>query len=709
MKHRMFRNSSKFGFLLAILILFVVGGLTTNNLGNFIASNAMVGHTLIVLEKLQETLALITDAETAQRGFILTGEEAYLEPYYLATEPETGIGHNLQTLRQATSNNPNQQARLDSLETVIADKLEFSRDTIEMRQESGLQAALEDIQTGRGRHLMDVIRLLIQEMEQEENTLLLLRSETATRNLIEARRMLITGALFSVSLLAYSFVAVNREVKERRHAENDLFDLNRSLDNQILERTAELTQALTRVHEELARRENAEKELQIQLDFANQVLNTMGQGLTVSDSDFRFIYVNPAYAQMIGLAPEEILGKHSLDFTTPEDHPFLLDQLALRQKGESSAYEVRLIHADGHLIPVQITGVPRWQQGESAGFIAAVTDMTIHKQMEEKLRRNEAILLQTGRMAKIGGWELELETMTLVWTEVTYSIHEVDPSEEPNLENAIHFYAPEARPVITEAVRRAMEEGMAYDLELPFITAKGNHIWVRTRGVPEMRDGKCVRLFGTFQDITTRKQSEQQIEKQLKRVETLRAIDEAILVTTELRSMLKAILRETKVHLQADGVGVYLFNPHNLMLEPAVFDGNRNRDSEQVTIRLGEGVSGKAALERRTMVFPNLDVEALPRHIRNPVIMEGIQSLYSTPLIAKGNLIGVLNTIFRTPFQADQEWIDFFEALAGQTAIAVEGGKLFEELQRSNMNLKLAYETTIEGWSRALDLRDKET
>ena len=83
--------------------------------------------------------------------------------------------------------------------------------------------------------------------------------------------------------------------------------------------------------------------------------------------------------------------------------------------------------------------------------------------------------------------------------------------------------------------------------------------------------------------------------------------------------------------------------------------------------------------------------------------------MYATPLIAKGNLVGTLSVSFRHPFSADQDWLDFFESIAGQAAIAVDSGKSFEDLQRTNLGLKLAYETTIEGWSHALDLRDKET
>ena len=108
-----------------------------------------------------------------------------------------------------------------------------------------------------------------------------------------------------------------------------------------------------------------------------------------------------------------------------------------------------------------------------------------------------------------------------MWSLETYRIHEVDPSLEPNVEDAINFYAPDARSVITKAVAQAIEKGQSYDLELPFITAKGKSLWVRTLGQPEFCDGKCVRLLGAFQDITERKHAEEALHEAQSRLEAI--------------------------------------------------------------------------------------------------------------------------------------------------------------------------------------------
>ena len=116
-------------------------------------------------------------------------------------------------------------------------------------------------------------------------------------------------------------------------------------------------------------------------------------------------------------------------------------------------------------------------------------------------------------MAKIGGWEVNLETMKLSWTRETFRIAELEPPVEPPLEQGINLFAPEARPTMTAAIQAAIATGTPYNLELPLITGKGCRRWVQTQGFAEMRNGKAVRLYGTFHDITERRQAEKQLQE----------------------------------------------------------------------------------------------------------------------------------------------------------------------------------------------------
>jgi PAS domain S-box-containing protein len=135
-----------------------------------------------------------------------------------------------------------------------------------------------------------------------------------------------------------------------------------------------------------------EQELQAERDYAAQIVNLMGQGLTVTDANGCFEFVNPAYASLIGYTPAGLIGRNPMDFAAPEDHDILIEQKKQRQAGKSSSYESRLVRADGSAANVLITGVPRNISGDDAphGSISVITDLSEHKQIEEKLRASEA-------------------------------------------------------------------------------------------------------------------------------------------------------------------------------------------------------------------------------------------------------------------------------------------------------------------------------
>ena len=134
-----------------------------------------------------------------------------------------------------------------------------------------------------------------------------------------------------------------------------------------------------------------------------------------------------------------------------------------------------------------------------------------HETSAGELARQKELLDLTGKLAKVGGWEVDLESMKLSWTLETFRIVELEPPIEPTLEQWINLFAPEARPTISSAVQSAIESGRSYDLALPLITAKGRHLWVQTQGHAETRNGKPLRIFGTFQDITELRANEQRL------------------------------------------------------------------------------------------------------------------------------------------------------------------------------------------------------
>jgi GAF domain-containing protein len=198
-------------------------------------------------------------------------------------------------------------------------------------------------------------------------------------------------------------------------------------------------------------------------------------------------------------------------------------------------------------------------------------------------------------------------------------------------------------------------------------------------------------------------------QRRLERLTALRTIDIAINASLDLRVTLNILLEQIVYQLHMDAAAILLYNPRTQLLEPAARHAFRGSTDTRTTVRVGEGLAGRAALERQTISIP--DLKANPNH-QTPahwLTVEEFTACWATPLIAKGQIKGVLEVFCRSAFQPDQDWLEFLETLSGQSAIAVDNATLFNDLQRSNTELTLAYDTTLEGWSRALDLRDHDT
>lgn len=198
-------------------------------------------------------------------------------------------------------------------------------------------------------------------------------------------------------------------------------------------------------------------------------------------------------------------------------------------------------------------------------------------------------------------------------------------------------------------------------------------------------------------------------ERRLNDIQALREIDRAISVSMDVRLSLGILLDQSITRLKIDAACVFLFQPSDNSLEHAACRGFYTRSAEDFNVKLGQGPAGLAALERRVIHVPDLRIEENSARKAVWIEREELVSAYAMPLIAKGELKGVLEVFHRELCDLDPEWVDVLGALATQAAIALDNADMFEGMQRSNLELLLAYETTIEGWAMALDMREHET
>ncbi|RME12466.1 MAG: GAF domain-containing protein, partial [Ardenticatenia bacterium] len=202
----------------------------------------------------------------------------------------------------------------------------------------------------------------------------------------------------------------------------------------------------------------------------------------------------------------------------------------------------------------------------------------------------------------------------------------------------------------------------------------------------------------------------QETQQRVRQLEVLRTIDRTITGSMDLHLILKVILDHLIQYTQADAALVSLYNANANLLEFGVGQGFYSYGIRTLTPHLSEGLALKALHEHRMLFVQNLaEDETFTRTSRILLENEHFVSGYFVPLYAKGAPKGVLELYFRRPTTLPSDTLEFIETVAQQAAIAIETAQLFEDLQRSNVELSLAYDATIEGWARALELRDEET
>lgn len=266
---------------------------------------------------------------------------------------------------------------------------------------------------------------------------------------------------------------------------------------------------------------------------------------------------------------------------------------------------------------------------------------------------------------------------------------------------AVKMFTPETPVVIVtgtgseEIAVEAMKRGAA-----DYVIKSPSHI----RKLPHT-------LRSVLEAHRTERDNKRRIERQIQRLAALHEIDKAITTSLDLESVLNTLLEHAVAQLGADAACIMLFDENKELLEFAAGSGFESDAIRNAQLRLSKGYAGSAALDRRVVHVPNLlegakdlseDFELLP-------ITERLVEYFGAPLVAKGHFKGVLEIFSQRPQEPDPDIAVFLEMLAEQAAIAIDNAQLVEGLRQSNDELALAYGATIEGWSRALDLRDHET
>jgi len=417
------------------------------------------------LEGMQLALA---DAESAQRAWLMTDDAAWLASYRAAIHRLPVLLGALDGAADAmSSGTAAAQAR-----QAVADKLAELADGVQLQGAGRHDQALALLAGGEGRDAAARARRAVGDV---------LDSVRAEHDAAGAR---IASGVARIQRLQWVAVA--------------------SLCGFIL---LALAQALLT----LAARTRFEAVLRASEQRHRSLVEDQSELVSLAREDGTLVYVNPAYARVFGRTPEGLVGTSLYDLVEPSELDAVRQQVAaVMRTGRERQGENRNLGPDGAEHWIAWTNKRR-QEPEGALLHSVGRDVTERKRTDRALRASQAFLHRTSEVAGIGGWELDLRSGAITWSEQVCRILEVDAAFARSRDEALASYEPEARETLRRAMDDCVERGVPWDLELPRETATHRRIWVRTVGSLELEHGQPRRIVGALQDVTERKLLEQRL------------------------------------------------------------------------------------------------------------------------------------------------------------------------------------------------------
>ena len=523
---------------------------------------------------------------------------------------------------------------------------------------------------------------------------------------------------------------------------------------------------------DVTKQKRAARALQESEDRYRSVVSALTEGIVVHQADGQIVAANKSAETVLGLSYAQLIGRDSLDprwrTVRESGRPFPGDQhpaMVTLRTGQPQTGVIMGVHKpDGSLSWLSVNSQPLCRAGEADpyGVVASFSDMTEqlrnHEELRQRAQQQEAIAAlgqyalthrdphdvmdrATALLAEVLGVEytkvLELSpdrtTLRLQsgvgWrdglvgttqigidpgSQATYTLHSNAPVVVDNLATETRFSGPSfltEHGVHSGASVTIAAGGQQYGV-------LGVHTWTRRHFSHD--DVTFLQSVAHIIAVALEHRADAaqilglntQLQQRLEQSTALYQISTAITQSASVSDTLDVFLEQVHDQLGADAADVLLFDEASQQLRYGASRGFRRSERiRQVQLELGAGWAGKAALSRRPYVVNDLATNEAPSPFSDEDLIadEGFTSYYALPLVAKGRLQGVLEVFRREGLEPTQSWHTFAQTLAAQAAIAIDHARLVKDLQVSNHNLTLAYDATIEGWAKALDLRDKET
>jgi PAS domain S-box-containing protein/putative nucleotidyltransferase with HDIG domain len=510
------------------------------------------------------------------------------------------------------------------------------------------------------------------------------------------------------------------------------------------------------ISRDISEKKIAEETIRASEESFRIVFQNAGEGIGRVDGPGNFIIANPTLEEMFGVTSGGLIGRNITEFIPLDQRKQHTNQIEQRRSGVRGSYDLTIERPSGERRDIIVTATPWFDgAGNYAGAFGVFRDITERKRADQELatraERLDALYGLSRNLANTDALEIILDDLVKCAVETTHvtfarlalaqnkhlviraaypvrsleidlGIGQREPFEAFNffqvLENNAPIVLQADDPQFDSAERRRLFLGLVQTMCLVPLRFGNETIGMLILGEARHRtrepfDDAKLQLARSIGDQATsaihRAMLRAQTERRLEHLQSLRVVDMAITSSVNVDLTLNVLLTQARSQLGAQAAAILLLNSTTNVLTFRNGQGFQSHAIEQTRLRLGQDFAGRVALERRFIAISDLLNNPTPQVKAFADLLGNLRAYYAAPLVSKGQVKGVIEVFNPTPIDLDSDWINLLETFASQAAIAIDNAELFDGLQRSNLELAAAYDATIEGWSRALDLRDHDT
>jgi PAS domain S-box-containing protein len=632
-----------------------------------------VTHTWQVIGKLDSLLAMLNEQAAGQRGYVITGDESFVQ---LHTQSVARTDRDLQELRRLTSDSASQQQRLTELEPMIAARVARSNVLLEQRRSAGFEEAQRLVLDGEGTRLIKEIRRRVGEMKSHEETLLQQREQRAQQSAALTKWVILGAAVLALGVGGLALVSIRRDLAGRQRAEAEL-----------------------------------ERFFSLSVDL-----------LVIGSADGYFKRVSPAVTDLLGWSVQEFLSRPFIDFVHPDDHAATLREVQKQVvSGEKALhFETRYRHKDGSWRVLAWRSAPQ-PDGLMYATARDVTELRqaeralheLNEGLEERVRERTAELAQANdslsnserrfrALIEHGsdGITLIAPDNRILYVSPTVTRVEGYAPEELLGHFGTEHTHPDDLPLLSKIVAHLMANpGTPVPVLWRRRHKSGEWLWLEGTATNLLDDPAIGGIVTNYRDVTQRKASEARLQSQLAQLALLSQITRAIGERQDVPSIFQVAINTVEEQLPADFACIGLYEAaENLVTITSVGQRGQPRATElELTpqTRVAIDQNGLSICVSGRLVYEH-DISAVPSAFPQRLAHSGLRSMVAAPLLVESKVFGVLITARTAPDAFSSSECEFLRQLSEHVALAAHQAQLYGDLQSAYDELRQTQQAVMQ-------------